>query len=210
MATKLDIFNMALSFINEENIADIDEDSIPAKKALLYYPEVLRRLIERYEWSFCSLPMEQKGEEVQRSNDKNIILYPNGYRYRYRLINGAVKFGSVIRTADGEILNSRRPYISPIRVNSSLNMRPPYITQGTDIYADVSPLMLKFIMLEEDTSYYSSNFTWALAYGLAEALTKVLIDSASYQQAMTAQAERYTLDAIAEDQRKFPTEFMNY
>src|SRR3982751_1837092 len=54
MAINITICNLALGELRASAIADIAEDSIEAQNCARYYPQCLKLLLERHDWSFAT------------------------------------------------------------------------------------------------------------------------------------------------------------
>jgi hypothetical protein len=195
---------MALSLVNQKNVSSLDEKSIPAEKAKLFYKPVLLKLIESHDWSFCTKVSIRTGEEAHFDEEIDIPRWDNGYLYRYSLPENAIKFGRDVMKVT---LFGSAPSIERPRNQYS---KPPYLYEFGSLFSDEPELFLSIIYFHDELSYYSSSFSWALTYALAAALTKVLIDSASYSQLMEAKSKECLLDAISEDQGRQSIKFATH
>lgn len=178
MASKIDIWNLALSHIGHKaNVADPDEATAEANHCRRFYPMALNVALERYAWSFATLRVALA--EVTNPVDH--------WGYAYALPNLCIKPRAVLLPESNDD-SKEQPYA----VESD--------SDGNGIlYTNVEDAVLKYTTLITDTNRFSPFFVMALSYDLASMLAgpipkdtktkKAMLDAAIYYAGLAEAAD---------------------
>lgn len=144
MASSTDICNLALSFLGEPPIANIDNPQTKTGELCkLHYPILRDAVLQEVEWSFA----------VRRySSSTPVATSPNwGYQYAYDV--------------SGEVL--RVTYCSDDANEDFYNPEFKWVFENNLILCDASKIYYRTINLVTDTQKYSALFIQALAARMA-------------------------------------------
>ena len=178
MASKVDIFNLALSNIGHKaNITDPDETSAEANHCRRFYPIALAAALERYAWSFATRRFALA--EVTNPVDH--------WMFAYALPNLCIKPRAVLMPESTDDSKEQ-----PFAVESDDN-------GDAILYTNVEDAVLKYTTLVEDTNKFTPLFVLALSYDLAVLLVgpipkdaklkKVLMEAANYYEGTARAAD---------------------
>jgi hypothetical protein len=211
MISKIDIINMGLSYISQQNITAINENSISAKAVNLHYEQALRTVLSEYSWRFATVLEEMPSIPVEKieNADDAVALINSEYKYRTPFINDTIKLLEV-RGPDRRLLNTVKLPRVGISTRYVREYEKPYEIRGNHIYSNFNQLYLKAVVYIDNPAIYPPEFVNCLTYELAERLTKILLDSASYRETMRQLHKMSLAKAIAADQMAAPTEYINF
>lgn len=152
MASKIDICNMALSFIGCNTIADINEKSVEAEQCNLFYDTALEQVLREHPWNFAQARERLIGVDLPEAMQRE---YSFGYAYPQRCM--AVQF-----LLDEAGRKSRRFEVFT-------GMTRPII--ATDIEAAVAAFTKRI----DDATFYDQQFVQVLARRLQCLIVKPLL-----------------------------------
>lgn len=178
MASKIDIWNLALSHIGHKaNIADPDEASAEANHCRRFYPIALAATLERYAWSFAT-------RRVALAQVDNPV---DHWLFAYALPNQCVKVRAVLPpecTDDS--------FEQPYAIESDAD--------GNEIlYTNTEEAVAKYTALVDNTNRFTPTFVLALSYDLASMLVGPIPKDMKMKQTMTQAAEMTVAQAEAHD-----------
>ena len=153
MASKVDIYNLALQRIGAKRITSIDDDSKGAKAITAIWDEVLRRELAFYPWNFAL----KQAELAQLSTDPVF-----GFDKAYQL--------------PADCLTVRK------MSNDDYEYRVAGRTLETDLdssYGDGYEVQIEYIALEEDTTVWSSLFVDLMSLALAKDIAVAMVGKKS-------------------------------
>jgi hypothetical protein len=186
MAISITICNLALGEIRAPAIADITEDSIEAQNCARYYPQCLKLMLERYNWSFATRICALAEFTVNPRATEWLHAYalPSDMAYAKRLVPNGV--------AGGVPLDSRfRAWPS--------EWGQAYIVEAGVLYSNVQNAILEYSAIDIPEAVMPAMFTDALTYYLAARLAVPLRDSRQIKGEMLQQAEAAIHRAMADD-----------
>lgn len=178
MASKVDIFNLALSHIGHKaTITDPDEATAEANHCRRFYPIALNVALERYMWSFAT-------RRVALAQVTNPV---DHWGYAYGLPNLCIKPRAVLLPESSDDSKEQ-----PFALESDEN--------GDGIlYTNVEDAVLKYTTLIEDTNKFTPFFVLTLSYDLAAMLAGPIPKDAKTKKAMLDAAIYYVSLAAAAD-----------
>src|SRR5574340_877312 len=178
MASKIDIFNMALSHIGQsKTVADLNENS-PARRACSrFYDTDLDILLSEFDWRFATRSVVLA----------NIGSPPTNWAYRYRYPNDCLK---AIRLVVPGIRDPQEAEEIPFEVI--------WESSGRSIITDQADAELLYITRVAGAERYPSNFVSALSYKLAASISMPLANDKSLMSDMLQMYERTKQDAMAQ------------
>lgn len=178
MASKVDIWNMALSHIGHRaNIADPDEASAEANHCRRFYPISLSIALERYSWGFAT-------RRVALAEVDNPV---DHWAYAYALPNQCIKARAVLLPESTDDSKEQPFAIESAEDGSAI------------LYCNVEDAVLKYTTAVEDTNKFSPMFVTALSYDLAALLVGPIPKDPKLKQAMLQAAQYYVAQAEAAD-----------
>ncbi len=178
MASKVDIWNLALSHIGHKaNIADPDEASAEANHCRRFYPIALNVALERYSWSFAT----------RRAALAEVDNPVNHWAYAYGLPNLCVKPRAVLLPESTDDSKEQAFALESAEDGSAI------------LYCNVEDAVLKYTTLVEDTNKFTPFFVLTLSYDLAGLLVGPIPKDAKLKKSMMDAALYYTGLAEAAD-----------
>lgn len=178
MASKVEIFNLALSHIGHKaNIADPDEASAEANHCRRFYPIALGVTLERYAWSFAT-------RRVALAEVTNPV---DHWSYAYSLPNLCIKARAVLLPESTDDSKEQAFAIESDDNGDAI------------LYCNVEDAVLKYTTLVEDTNKFTYNFVLALSYDLASMLVGPIPKDMKMKKSMLDAAVYYTGLAEAAD-----------
>lgn len=172
-----EICNMALNHIGRERIADLDEDSEPARTCKIHYDMQRRVLLRNYTWSFA------------RKYSKLSLLDTDtpGWNYTYAYPNDCVM--------------ARRLYNEDntwqvLRRNFKGNMDQVLLNDNTKaLVCNYEDACLEFTYDVKDCNLFTDDFAMALSYYLAAAIAIPLTGSQTMASSMQNLGAAYLSEA---------------
>lgn len=178
MASKVDIFNLALSNIGHRaNITDPDEASAEANHCRRFYPIALGVTLERHAWSFAT----------RRAALAEVTNPVDHWAYAYSLPNLCLKARAVLLPESTDDSKEQAFAIESDDNGDAI------------LYCNVEDAVLKYTTLVEDTTKFTYNFVLALSYDLASMIVGPIPKDAKLKKAMMDAAAYYTGLAEAAD-----------
>jgi hypothetical protein len=178
MASRIEICNLALGWIGEAPIADMDENRPPARYCRLYYPGALEDVLREHPWNFAQARERLAPVDVPEG-------WGMAYRHAYARPARCVALHFLVGE-DG-------------RTNE--HFRHTDDGAATMILANIPRAFAQFTRLVEDTETYDSKFVQTLARRLQCLLVGALLkrNASAVQEAETLYrkvlAEAMTADA---------------
>ena len=179
MAISISVCNLALGELRAPPIADIGEESTEAAECGRYYPQCLKLLLERYEWSFAT---KVATLAALATNERD-----NEWGYAYATPDDLATPKRIVPDTGG-----------------SLHTLHGYIVEGGILYTDVSDAVLEYSSDDVSEAVMPSLFIDALAYSLASRLAVPIRDSRELKGELLKQAEIAAQRAIADDMNRQP------
>lgn len=178
MASKIDIFNMALSHIGQsKTVADLNENSPDRRACSRFYDTCLESLLSEFDWRFA----------MRNVLLANIGSPPTNWMYRYRYPNDCLK---AIRIVVPGIRYPQESQEIPFEVY--------WETSGRSIVTDKVDAELSYITRVPEAERYPSNFVEALSYRLAASIAMPLANDQNLVANMLQLYERTKQDAMAQ------------
>lgn len=200
MTSVVAICNLALSNVGKPNINSLDEATAEARACNQFYAHVRDVLLSAYPWRFAN----KTAALAEVTNDK-----PGTWGHAYVRPNDCLKVRWV-RPVYGE----ETFYVQDgtCEGNATARHQYPFELEGSRIYTNLSPALLRYTARIEDATKYPPLFVdalaWHLAVRLAMPLTrdpKIRAEAFQLAQEMQGAAEmadanevRHTSDTEAE------------
>jgi hypothetical protein len=192
MAVSTTICNLALGEIRAPTIADIDEDSPEAANCKLFYPQCLKLLLERYEWSFATkvAALAKLTTNPRPAEWLNAYALPADCATPKRLApSGLVAYGM--------------PLDSRYRVWPA-EWGQAFIVEAGVFYTNIEAAVLEYSASDIPEAEMPAMFIDAMTYYLAARLAVPLRDSRQIKGEMLQQVEVAVQRAIADDANRQP------
>lgn len=158
MATVVDIINVALTLLGESRIMSLSDNSKPAREANAIYESVRDSLLAGYNWSFAKTRAQLPASATAPAFE---------YAYAYPLPVDCLRVVFVGDYYVGMDLTDYRG--APTEM---------FTIEGREILTDMgSPLNIKYIKRQTDSTLFSANFSASLSAKLAENLAEPLTQS---------------------------------
>lgn len=178
MASKVDIFNLALSHIGHRaTISDPDEVSAEANHCRRFYGIALPVALERYAWSFAT----------RRASLAEVTNPVDHWAYAYALPNLCI---------------APRAVLLPESTDDTKEQ--PYAVESADdgssiLYCNVEDAVLRYTTLVTDTNKFTPYFVLAISYDLASMLVGPIPKDIKLKSEMVKMAAYYASLAEASD-----------
>ena len=188
MAISITVCNLALSELRAPSIIDIDEDTTESAKCKLFYPQSLKVLLERYEWSFATriATLAELTDNVRSSE----------WGHAYALPADIATAKRLVPPNEWPSLSSSVP---PWPVNDQ-----PFIIEAGVLYSQIPSVVLEYSISDLDEAVMPAMFIDALAFALAARLAVPLRDDPKLKGQLLQQAEVAAQRAIADDANRQP------
>lgn len=138
----VEIVNMALARIGENPIQSLEEGTVPANMAKMFYDPARRSALRDYVWNFA-LSVKSLAQLDEDGGDFSCV---------YALPADCLK---ILRLRGGNDFRERGHV---------------FTVRGGKLYANVSPAKLEYVRDESDPSKFDDKFVEALSYKLASDL----------------------------------------
>lgn len=157
-----DICNMALGYLGQARIADMDEDSEAARVCKLYYDSARLTLLSSYRWRFAE------------RHAKLALLKAEvpGWEYAYAKPAAALVVRKVYDMDNAEMKDDGEPVFTTLAIRETV---VAVCTNIKDAYCDYTADV-------QNAAVFPPSFVQALAHGLASEIAMALDGSASMQQ----------------------------
>jgi hypothetical protein len=164
VASRIEICNLALGWLGESPIADMDENRPSARYCRLYYPAALEDVLREHPWNFAQARERLSPVEVPEA-------WAMSYRHAYARPGKCVVLHYLV-TEDGR---------------KAEHFRPADNGTGTIVLSNTPRAFGQFTRLAEDTNMYDAKFIQALARRLQCLLVGALLkhNTAAVQEAET-------------------------
>ena len=178
MASKVDIWNLALSHIGHRAvIADPDEATAEANHCRRFYPFALKVALERFAWSFAT-------RRVALAEVTNPV---DHWMFAYALPSQCIAARAVLPPESTDDSKEQDFTIESAEDGSPI------------LYTNVEDAVLKYTTLVEDTNRFTSMFAMTVSYDLASMLCGPIPKDPKLKKAMFDAAMQYTVFAEASD-----------
>lgn len=193
--TQIDLINIALSYLNQPEIASLDEKSTAAKLMRLHWPLSIRSLLSQANWSFA---INRSGGQRLTEEEKEEVksLYPE-YPCCFAFPAGLVRLAGLY-DKEGRPLNATRDRVVR-RVGSAPITKPLYRILGNKVRTELEELIFEYVEYTENINVFPASFMVCLTYDLAMRGAKTLVNSASYAQQMQQQLQYELTMAMNKD-----------
>ena len=164
MATKLEIYNLALSKLSAKRVADLSENT-PSRIICDQHYDIARRttLEAQHSWTFATSAFELTSITVP-------VAYETLWAKAYSYLESAIQLIRVFQTDNADVKYIVRVY----------EETPSVFKQC--ILADMEGLYAEYILDIEEPSFFSPLFIDALTTNLASRIAFPLTRSASFEQ----------------------------
>ena len=168
-----DICNLALNHIGRERIADLNEDTEPARTCRMHYDLVRKTLLRDYTWSFA------------RKHTKLALLNVDtpGWAFTYSYPNDCVIARKLYNEDESWVI---------LEKNLPGNMDETLVNDNTKaLVCNYADACLEYTYDVKDANLFPADFSQALSYYLAAAIAPALTGSDSKAAAMEQRAASY-------------------
>lgn len=149
MASKVDIFNLALSNIGHKaNIADPDEISAEANHCRRFYPIALAGMLEDFEWTFAT----------RRTTLASVANTSDTWLYAYAVPNMCAATRAILPPESTDDSQCQDFAVESAEDGSAI------------IYTNQPGAVLRYTALVTDTTKFTPKFVTALSFGLSTLL----------------------------------------
>lgn len=187
MAISVTVCNVALGELRAPRITDIEEGSTESAWCKEFYPQCLRRLLERHEWSFAN--------RVAMLAELDVNGRASEWAHAYALPVDIATPTRLVPPLTGW---------TPLTSLPPAAVLMPFIIENGALYSQVSGAILEYSANSLDEAMMPALFVDALAYSLASRLAVPLRDSATLKGQLLQQAELAEQRAIAADMNRQP------
>ena len=178
MASKVDIWNLALSHIGHRAvIADPDEATAEANHCRRFYPFALKVALERFAWSFAT-------RRVALAEVTNPV---DHWMFAYALPNLCIAARAVLLPESTDDSKEQDFAIESAEDGSPI------------LYTNVEDAVLKYTALVTDTNRFTPMFAMTVSYDLASMLCGPIPKDPKLKKSMFDAAMQYTVFAEASD-----------
>lgn len=176
---KVTIGNLALSFIGDSRISDIEEDSKPAREIRPVWDEVRRFVLGKGEWNFA---MRRKSLSARPATVTNPVI---GYENAFPLPSDCRRFV--------EIIEPRQ-------------VRDCYANEAGEILANTTgPLVIRYVRDVVEPALWSDGFVEAFAFRLAWQICDALAGEGKGRKEKALKAYKEALkEAKGDDAKQNP------
>ncbi len=178
--TQTNLINIALSYLNQPEIASIDEKSTAARLMKLHWTISIRSLLSQANWSFALNRKAGQRLDEEETEDKQ-ALYP-GYPYCFGFPHNLIRLAGVYRT-NGEPLCATIERVRR-RIGSAPITQTAYKLIGNKIRTDIEEIVFEYVKYTDNINVFPTSFMVCLTYDLAARGAKTLVNSASYAEQM--------------------------
>jgi len=176
MTISITACNLALGELRAPPIIDIAEDTLEARECARYYPQCLRLLLERHDWSFTN----RRAALAELANNDRAQEWPHAYALPVDCT-------------------------TPLRlVAPEGGDRADFIVENRTLFTALAGAVLEYATRDVDDGMMSALFIDALSYALAARLAVPIRDSREIKGQLLQQAEIAFQRAVAADQNRQP------
>ena len=178
--TQTDLINVALSYLNQPEIASIDEKSTAARLMKLHWPLSIRSLLSQANWSFALNRKAGQRLSEEETAEKQALYpeYPCCFGFPPNLIRLAGLY-----TVEGKPLYATAERVLR-RIGSAPITQPLYRIIGNKVRTELEELIFEYVKYTDNINVFPTSFMICLTYDLAARGAKTLVNSASYAQQM--------------------------
>jgi hypothetical protein len=191
MAVSITICNLALGELRAQPLADIADETIEARECARYYPQCLRVLLERHDWSFAD---RRATLALLTTNDR-----PNEWGYAYALPADCAMPVQIVTD-----IAASRAYYWPYDWSPTAQWQNSFIVENRTLYSQIPDAILEYSTATIDDPAMSGLFVDALVYTLASRLATPLRDDRTIKGQLLQQAEIAFQRAVAADMNRQP------
>jgi len=184
VAVSITICNLALGELRASAIADIAEDSIEAQNCARYYPQCLKLLLERHDWSFATriASLAELSDNPRASE----------WLHAYALPADCATPKRLVPPADGALV------CWPVEWGQA------FIVEAGLLFTQIAGAILEYSSDDVPEAVMPALFADALAYALAARLAVPIRDSREMKGQLLQQAELAAARAVADDENREP------
>lgn len=166
--SKAEVANMALGLLGDSRVIQdlATETSVQATACLLYFDHALKECLEDFPWAFAK-KTESLGDPVEEFDE-------GPWAYSYRPPTDMVT-PRRITIANGQTEATET-------INTKIKYEMGRDTTGPLIFTSEADAYLEYTFFEEDVARWTTNFTMAFAYKLAQYIAPRLSKSAELTQ----------------------------
>ncbi|MEO8375789.1 MAG: hypothetical protein ABI471_11225 [Sphingomonas bacterium] len=184
MAASITICNLALGELRASAIADIAEDSIEAQNCARYYPQCLKLLLERHDWSFAT--------RIASLAELSVNPRASEWLHAYAL------------PVDCATPKRLVPPLEGVVACWPVEWRQAFIVEAGLLYTQIPGALLEYSSDDVPEAVMPALFADALAYALAARLAVPIRDSREMKGQLLQQAELAAMRAMADDENREP------
>ena len=184
MAISIPICNLALGELRASAIADIAEDSIEAQNCARYYPQCLKLLLERHDWSFAT--------RIASLAELSVNPRSSEWLHAYALPADCATPKRLVPPSDGALA------CWPVEWGQA------FIVEAGLLYTHLQGATLEYSAADVPETVMPALFADALAYALAARLAVPIRDSREMKGQLLQQAELAATRAMADDENREP------
>lgn len=193
MTVSITICNLALGELRAPAITDISEASVEAGHCATFYPQCLKLLLERHEWSFATriAPLAILATNPRASE----------WAYAYAMPSDCATPKRLVPPVDGTTTAARYwPYPDPPTPDFWSN----FIVEAGIFYSQIPDAIMEYSAIDIDEAVMPAMFIDAMTYALAARLAVPLRDSRETKGELLKQAEVAAQRAVADDMARQP------
>jgi len=184
VAISIPICNLALGELRAAAIADIAEDSIEAQNCARYYPQCLKLLLERHDWSFAT--------RIASLAELSVNPRASEWLHAYALPVDCATPKRLVPPAGGALV----PW--------SIEWSQAFIVEAGLLYSQLPDAILEYSAADIPEAVMPALFADALAFALAARLAVPIRDSREMKGQLLQQAELAASRAVADDENREP------
>lgn len=152
MAGSVEIVNIALARLGESPIQSLDEGTVPANMAKIFYDPSRRATLRDFNWNFA----------LKTARLAKLAQAPVDFRYAYALPSDCIR---AVRLRSGGIPDFEGPGLR-------------FVVQCGEVLSDEDPALLEYIYDCTDPGKFDDKFIEAFSYKLASELAMPIKGSA--------------------------------
>jgi hypothetical protein len=152
----VEIINVALARLGESPIQSLDEGTVPANVAKIFYDQERRATLRDYNWNFA----------LKTARLAKLAETPVDFRFAYALPSDCIR---AIRLRSGGVPDYAGPGLR-------------FVVRGGMVLSDEDPALLEYVSNCTDTTQFDDKFIEALSYKLASAMAMSIKGSTELTQ----------------------------
>lgn len=182
MTERIDVANMALSWLGEEEITSLDDNLDRARQLKINYIPARDSTLEAHEWSFA----------IKRFTPSKLAAAPEyGAASRFAIPSDILR----VLAVDRDQTSAVTPWDAPINSHEQVD----WVLEGREILCDEEVIYCRGIRRVEDEGIFSPLFVHAFAAKLAALVAVNISASVELQSNMYGLYERFIHEAKTRD-----------